>query len=1781
MPHHLQRYKFVFDMKIRITTFLVLSFFSLSYAFAQESAPTQQQPPKKDVILSTSLTGNAYYGDMNYTSNIFQASTLPYFSLNPGANVSIYTDHPRFLRPAFQVGYGRIVGQNSTFQPTYYTNSLGDQELAQPTRYVRTDYVYGDVGMRFTPIRKIAQFDPYLYAGVGGFFFRPVKLSTSGDPLPQGGLKSNSYSAVAISFPLSAGMDINLGRKVSLNVGVSTRLPMTDFIDNTGTNYGGAYNVQDGNDKIFAMNVGANFRIFDSEKLPKIFRFPELFFSEQKKAEPEDTLILASALDISEHPEFLAPKVWQSHDPAAKKMKSVIGELVMTSDCDSLSRRYEERILNLTNENLQLRGEYSKLAQETNKLREENQNYALKEKVANEKLEELSVGKGEKGYSGVAANRTIDSLMNIVNKLKAQSVEGMAQTHQNSHQNDSLMRVIAEKEQIIASLEEKTKSIPSVEQVPTPIRKAGVADEDTDLLASYEQKVDSLTDELSRLQRKYKEASGDADIATAQKEMLKERLKAASEAKVIAASSSSESLDVLVYEKKLDSLNQENEKIYAEVSRLRTENDAIKKNKYTQMAPDTDCRERVDSLNLVLEEKKSDYNTLMKQYNELIVEKRNAKPVQQESIQTIQKQVTDIMAKVAQLQQERDEARKENDRLVEENAKLKKDQQTLITQNTNQAILIMVQRAQERVDSMNAYFGALQRNIDGYERKINELRAQNDSLETELRQLNQMVNKDKTLEDVRVADLDSKLKVANNKIAELNAKLMNAGADSRYEEDIKDLQEKLAQSNERVQELEEKNSNLIAENSDLRTKAKPSPMSPPSSSQGAGDKKRIEELEKEVADLKSGKQALIGQIEGLEANIAKLEQEKAVLAQGGKVDESPLIEKIAQLQVDLDKANEEKAALLAKSSVQPQVGEDLVAKSTKLAEENEDLIAKLSSLELDNKQLAGENDLLRKNARQNSTELENLRPKVETLQAQNAELEQRLTASKEELSRLAVKPAPIAAKEESGELVVQLKERVASLEKDNAVLQKQVEVLSADQSTEKLAQIPVLEAQLEELKEQLKNKPVNVAAEVALAENEELKKKNESLLSEVEDLETKLKAKEIENENLVTINKKNQPTSSAEPIAEAQAQISKLNAELAQKEARIQELEASANTPTASADLQDKYDQLLINYNRLQGENANLVEKWNLSQEGEKPEVLVMSLREENDKLKAEKDSILNRIKEVVSRTGITTQKVEELATIYKDNEILKAKVASLEMELADAKSKSTSTANPDESLQSKIADLETANRTLKQQLEANTDEVSRLMKEKDEWELKANQLAAADSVNKANARVGITPAKDIELEDLKTEVASLKTENADLKKQIAEGGNSEAALATLQEKLADSEAENERKNKEIADWKAIVEGKSSEDNTEEIAKLTNEVKVLTDENRNLKDEIAKVQPQAPDNSELQARIDGLTAAMVDKDDEIEKLKKDNADLVDANRALKVEIANAPKVTSADDDKESQITALQLAISDKDAEIERLKADTKPVTVDNTDALNKLKNENIRLNEENQYLKSELAEVKVTDPNISLQSKINELQSLVEQKDKEIADLKTTNPNTNGVASALSEKDGALTSRYNEQEMREKRLNQRENYITLKEEEIHRNEKKYEYLNAKEIELRLSEQRISGFYNRPENMLLDGAPCQYVTAFLEKEEVMNKIDDYFLGMGYNYRLENGKIVYSNIVIPEISNKPMNIAFYMRIADTGKRTLQGVFRFTNGTYVNEDKFPAETIKAIKLLQKLAQ
>ena len=135
---------------------------------------------------------------------------------------------------------------------------------------------------------------------------------------------------------------------------------------------------------------------------------------------------------------------------------------------------------------------------------------------------------------------------------------------------------------------------------------------------------------------------------------------------------------------------------------------------------------------------------------------------------------------------------------------------------------------------------------------------------------------------------------------------------------------------------------------------------------------------------------------------------------------------------------------------------------------------------------------------------------------------------------------------------------------------------------------------------------------------------------------------------------------------------------------------------------------------------------------------------------------------------------------------------------------------------------------------------------------------------------------------------------------------------------------------------------------------------------------------------------------------------------------------------------------------------------------------------------------------------------------------------------------------------------------------------------KGKYLNAKEIELQILSQKLSGFPDFFAEMTQDNAPCSVVSASLDKQEVMERISSYFNTLGYKFRTVNGKMVFENVTIPEISKKPVNVVFYMMVSKSGKRIFQGVFQFAdNKSYITADKYPNETTRVLKLMQRLSQ
>ena len=93
----------------------------------------------------------------------------------------------------------------------------------------------------------LAQFQPYLFVGIGGFYFNPqgynanyggwvnlAPLHTEGQGLPGG---PAPYSQVAVSFPVGFGLKYPVNRRLSIGLEVAVHFTTSSYIDDAGGNY--------------------------------------------------------------------------------------------------------------------------------------------------------------------------------------------------------------------------------------------------------------------------------------------------------------------------------------------------------------------------------------------------------------------------------------------------------------------------------------------------------------------------------------------------------------------------------------------------------------------------------------------------------------------------------------------------------------------------------------------------------------------------------------------------------------------------------------------------------------------------------------------------------------------------------------------------------------------------------------------------------------------------------------------------------------------------------------------------------------------------------------------------------------------------------------------------------------------------------------------------------------------------------------------------------------------------------------------------------------------------------------------------------------------------------------------------------------------------------------------------------------------------------------------------------------------------------------------------------
>lgn len=289
--------------------------------WSQQAADSSQKV--NDWVLGLSMTATGYYGDLNYNeAGIFQSD---FFSFYPGFNLSFRSGAPRRLNLQFELGYGKIVGQNPDIQAVVLDMGDGSPPIkVQPNRYTETFMVHNNLGFRINLIRERKKVNPYLGVGFGILAFFPQ--SETGIPLVRKvstrAPNEDIYNTLTYQMPLSAGVEFNLDKRLGINLSYTYRISGSDYLDNIG-NLGAL----EGNDQLHVIQLGASIHFIDRPERQ----------SPREKSRPVSHPLFSHQLEDplptqTPNPSAIIPGLEKEQMTAAPNI--YVGEIV--SNCDSL-----------------------------------------------------------------------------------------------------------------------------------------------------------------------------------------------------------------------------------------------------------------------------------------------------------------------------------------------------------------------------------------------------------------------------------------------------------------------------------------------------------------------------------------------------------------------------------------------------------------------------------------------------------------------------------------------------------------------------------------------------------------------------------------------------------------------------------------------------------------------------------------------------------------------------------------------------------------------------------------------------------------------------------------------------------------------------------------------------------------------------------------------------------------------------------------------------------------------------------------------------------------------------------------------------------------------------------------------------------------------------------------------------------------------------------------------------------------------------------------------------
>lgn len=1394
------------------TTILTVIMFSLfnTFVFGQETA----EFTKKELILGVNLTGNSYYGDINYNPNGGFLSRNTYLNVNPGVHFTFRQNQANRLSMVLTGGYGQILAQNPDLAPFYYGDPSDPRSLYIAPRYVSTDYLYGDVNLRFSPVRNIrALVRPYLQTGAGALLFFPEK---NGSIRPKGANleRGESFSTISLSTNAVLGTDINFSRHASLSLGTQLRLPMTDYMDWYGGKNVNSFRKQSG-DFIFSILVGANFKIFETNR-PTIFQ-PRILNNLHQEKLPEDSIVLASTDDM-----ILPYLLRAKNDEPFNYYESYVyppdlvplAVLAKSIDCDSLSRIADQRISVLYAENLQLRAQYTKIENKTNNSPTITNNEGNEEikRMLTEAQAETEMVK----MQAAAEKQANQMLLNKVAELEAQLVQVKIENEnatlpaptETAGNEDSLIRVIMRKDNEIASLQE--------------LLKKGT---DAPTLAESEREAELIKENLTLKDENKKLREGNNDI--------------------------SETPGFIELQQRYNSILVQNEELQKDLENTKAENQVLV-GRLDQEHSTEVVNEGAASLEI---------DSLKREILQLYTETSNRANMQN---------VKDSLAQI-----EFEGMMMQLDAATQKIAALEKGAST-VNPSEVEGIQAALAEALAQKNATDAKFAELQTNINTYEAEIASTKQSNDSLLTLVQTLQatatttnptptetspsvRETSLTQELEEVRAVALkaqedknmaEENLVAAKIEIENLNervAELQGSGGSSFAAEfqiarnRIDSLQRVTEEQASRLmmndptgsapvvatsayQNLEARLTKAAEENAELDRQNQELKLSI-SNLTNATIPTAVLDMQTAIDSIKRENENLVAMNEGLKGRITEMETTSAIsvpvmpVVAGG--EDSVLI---AGLKGQIAALEEDKVALVNRNGeMQQQITKlegDLAAAQNNVPQPAEGMVSQ--------------------------EEYEKVKQSVDILMGENRELKDKNEGLQTQIN------AVVGNDPEERTLQIQ------QLENENTLLRQQVTKfanLNADMA-DMQNKILELETENKNLVAISNGTPSDVVI------NEGLRVKQEritSLETELNDINAKFEAKNREYDLLVAANSVNKEKELTEQLETAQAQATEFQAVIAKLSNENDSL-LNNNATTELAAVKTQVEGL-------RESNAELLKKLNDAEDKIAADEEVMNgLKKAYDEVVAsipDKDAAAKLQTEVNDLKGLLTDATSQLEAAKE----LETQVTSLKAQLGDYETTNNALKTQVDGLNGQIADLQSSKPVGAEELAIMKKEIERLNEElktrptNDEAQA---QIAGLQEENKRMqteierlSALGIAPSS----EEVVRQMRILQSENDSLQALVNNGSGaspvSTEQITQLNEQIATLQAEN-------ATQKATIESLNTGEtiNPEVLAQVQAE-------NTNLKSQLAEKEAQ---NGNLVSQVQTLNADVADLNEQLRKI---------------------------------------------------------------------------------------------------------------------------------------------------------------------------------------------------------------------------------------------------------------------------------------------------------------------